>query len=102
MLTLLPPGKISADAHETRHVSSNFLPCQFLVSVKPTTDFNRLPIPGDKTKKLRGVMAAYLLYRYKHLCMLIFRVVSPSLTKKVCILHIAGNNNKFDNMISVM
>jgi len=47
-------------------------------------------------------MTAYLLYRCKHLHLLKFRVVSPSLTKKVYILHIAGYNNKSDNMISVM
>jgi len=35
-----------------------------------------LLIPGDQTKMLRAVMAAYLLYRCKHLCMLIFRVVA--------------------------
>jgi len=34
--------------------------------------------------------------------MLIFRVVSPSLTKKVHVLYKAGYNDKFDNMISVM
>jgi len=35
--------------------------------------------------------------------MLIFRVVSPSLIiEKVYVLHKAGYNNKFDNMISVM
>jgi len=34
--------------------------------------------------------------------MLIFRVVSPSLTKKVYVLHKAGYNNKCHNMISVM
>jgi len=31
--------------------------------------------------------------------MLIFRVVSLSLTKKVYVLHKASYNNKFDNMI---
>jgi len=36
------------------------------------------------------VMAAYLLSKCKHLCMLKFRVVSPTLTKKVYILRIAG------------
>ena len=45
----------------------------------------------------KGVTAAYLLYRLKNLCMLIFPVVSPSLTKKVYVLHITGNNNIFDN-----
>jgi len=33
-------------------------------------------------KKLREVMAAYLLYKCKHLCMLIFRVVSTFNQKK--------------------
>jgi len=56
----------------------------------------------DQTKKLRDVMTAYLLYRCKHLCMLKLRVVFPSLTKKTILLHIAGHNNIFDNMISVM
>jgi len=44
---------------------------------------------------------AYLLYRCKHLCMLKFRVVSPSLTKKVYILHITDYINKSDNMIFI-
>jgi len=35
-------------------------------------------------------MAAYLFYKYKHVCMLKFRVVSPSLTKNRYILRIAG------------
>jgi len=34
-----------------------------------------LLIPGHQTKKLRTVIAAYLLYRCKHSCILIFRVV---------------------------
>ena len=33
-------------------------------------------IPGDQTKKLRDVMAAQLLYRCKHLCMLKLRIIS--------------------------
>jgi len=38
----------------TQHVSSNILPCWFLVSGKPTAWlFNSLLIPGDQTKKLR-------------------------------------------------
>ena len=56
-------------------------------------------------KKTRDVIAAYLLYRCEHIYMLKFRVVSPSLTKKVYILHITditGYNNKSDDMISVM
>jgi len=48
----------------TQHVSSNVLPCWFLVSGKPTAWlFNSLLIPGDQTKKLRDVLAAYLLCR---------------------------------------
>jgi len=88
----------------TRHVSSNFLPCWLLTSGKPTAWlFNRLLIPKDQTKNLRDVMKAFLLYRCKHLFMLKFRVVFPSLIKKVYILHIAGyNNNKSDSMTSVM
>jgi len=51
---------------QTRHVSSNFLP---LVSVKPTVCFfNSLLIPGDQTKNLSDVMAAYLIYRYIYVC----------------------------------
>jgi len=34
--------------------------------------------------------------------MLIFLVVSLSLTNKVYVLHKAGYNDKFDNMIPVM
>jgi len=34
-----------------------------------------LLIPGNQKNMLRAVMAAYLLYRGKHLHMLIFRVV---------------------------
>jgi len=87
---------------QNRHVSSNFLPCWFLVFANPPLNFNRLLIPGYQTKTLRGVIGAYLLCRFKHFCMLIFRVVSPSLTKKVHVLYKAGYNDKFDNMISVM
>jgi len=36
---------------------------------------------GIRTEKLWYVMAAYLLYKCKQLCMLKFRVVSPSLIK---------------------
>jgi len=54
-------------------------------------------------KKLRDVMAAYLLYRCKHLYMLKLRILSPSLTNNsIYILHIPGYNNQSDNMISVM
>ena len=77
-----------------RHDSSNILPCWFLISGKPTAWlFNSLLIPEDQTKQLRDVVVTYLLYRCKHLCMLKFRVVSPSLTKKVHILHITGYNS---------
>jgi len=34
--------------------------------------------------------------------MLVVCVVSPYLTKKVYVLHKAGYNNKFDDMISAM
>jgi len=76
-----------------------FFPGGFSFPPSPPLNSNRLLIPGYQTKKLRGVMAAYLLNRNKHFCMLIFRVVSPSLTKKVYVLHKAGYNNRFDNMI---
>ena len=52
--------------------------------------FDSLLIPGDQTKKLRDVMAVYLLYRCKHLCILKFRALLPSITKKMyiyCILE---------------
>jgi len=42
---------------------------------------NSLLIPGDQTEKLRDMVAAYVPYKCKHLCMLKFRVVSLSLTK---------------------
>ena len=51
-------------------------------------------------KKLRDVMAAYALHKYKHV--LKFRVISQSLKQKLLsLLHIAGYNTKSDNMISV-
>jgi len=79
----------------TQHVSLNVLPCWFLVSGKLTVWlFNTLLIPGDQTKKLWDMLAAYLLCRCKHLSML-FRVVSLFKTKKVYILHIAGCNITF-------
>jgi len=75
----------------------------FLSPVSPSLGFLIVhSFEGIKRKNLRDVMAAYQLQRCKYLCMLIFRVVSPSLTKKVYILHIAGYNNKFGNMISAM
>jgi len=80
-----------------QHVSSNDLPCWFLVSGKPTAWlFNSLLIPGDQTTKLRDVLAGYLLCRCKHFSML-FRVVSLSKTKKVglYIMHITGYNIHF-------
>ena len=76
---------------QTRHVSSNFLPFWFLASGKPIAWlFNSLLIPRDQMKKLRDVTAAYLLYRCKHIYMLIFCVVSPPLIKNIYILHVAG------------
>jgi len=67
----------------TRHVSSKFRPCWFFISGKSTPWlFNSLLIPGDQTKKLKDVIAAYLFYRCKHLRMLNFCVVSPFLTKR--------------------
>jgi len=69
------------DMHvRTQHVSSYVFPCYFLVFGKPTAWlFKSLLIPGDQTKKIKGCDGGI---PYKHLCMLIFRVVSPSLTKK--------------------
>jgi len=50
-----------------------FLPVGFQISGKLTAwQFNSLP--GDQTEK-RDVMAAYLLYKCKHIYMLKFRVV---------------------------
>jgi len=40
-----------------------------------------LLIPGDQTKLLKAVMAAYLLYGCKPLCLLIFGVVAYPLFK---------------------
>jgi len=59
-----------------------FFPVGFWSPRSPPLDFDRLLIPGDQTNILRGVMMAYLLCRFKNFCMLIFLVVSPSLTKK--------------------
>jgi len=47
-------------------------------------------------------MAAYLLYKCKHLCMLEFRVVSPSLIKNSIYTAHSKLYNQSDNMISVM
>jgi len=49
-------------------------------------------------------MATYILCRRKHLYTLKLHTVSPSVTKKVPVymVHVAGYNNKSDNMISVM
>ena len=59
----------------TQHVSSNVLPCWFLVNGKPTVWlFYSWLIPEDQTKKLRDAMAAYLLCRsnaYKQAIILI-------------------------------
>jgi len=59
-----------------------------------------LSIPGNQTKMLRAVTAAYLRTRCKHLCMLIFRVVAYPRLQKVYTLHIAGYrpNNDFNNI----
>jgi len=58
-----------------RHI---FFPVGFLSSVSRTTWL--LLVPGDQTKKLSAVMAAYLLCRCKHLYMLVFRVLILILT----------------------
>jgi len=64
----------------TRYVSSNFLPCWFLVCGKPTVwHFHSLLIPGDQTKK--GCNSGILLTSQMQTCMLKVRVGSPSLTK---------------------
>jgi len=62
----------------TRHFSSHFLPCWLFVFGKP--HHLALLVPGDQTKKLSAVMAAYLLCRCKHLYMLVFRVLILILT----------------------
>jgi len=56
----------------------------------------------DQTEKLRDVMAAYLLYKCKHLRMLKFQVVSPCLTKNSIYTAYSRPHNQSDNMISVM
>jgi len=53
-------------------------------------------------EKLRDVMAAYLLYKCKHLCMLKFRVASPSLTKSSIYTAYSRLCHQSDNMISVI
>jgi len=55
----------------------------------------------DQTEKLRDVMAAYLLYKRKHLCIL-FRVVSSCLTKNSVYTAYSRPYNQSHNMISVM
>jgi len=47
-------------------------------------------------------MAAYLLYKCKHFCMLKFRVVSPSVNKNSIYAAYSRLYNQSDNMISVM
>jgi len=47
---------------------------------------------------IKDVIAGYLHYRCKHLCMLMFRVLSQSLTKTKYMLY----NNKLHNLISVV
>ena len=64
--------------------------------------FNSLLIPGHQTENLRDVMAAYLPYKCKHLCMLKFRAVSPSSTKNSIYTAYSRLYNQSDNMISVM
>jgi len=53
-------------------------------------------------EKLRDMMAAYLLYKLKHLFMLTFRVASPSLTKSSIYTAYSKLYNQSDNMIAVM
>jgi len=61
-----------------------------------------LLVSGDQTEKIRDVMAAYLLSKCKHLCMLKFRVVSPSLTKNSIYTAYSRLYNQSENMIAVM
>jgi len=70
------------------------VPCWFLVSGKPTAWLFKFTRSRGSNKKVRDVLVAYLLCRYKHLSVL-FRVVSLSKTKKVYIMHIAGYNINF-------
>jgi len=60
----------------------NLFPVGFKFPQSPPLDFYRFRILGDQTKNLRLVMAAYLLYKFKRLCMSIFHLVSQSLTEK--------------------
>jgi len=53
-------------------------------------------------EKLRDVMAAYLPYKCKHLCMLKFRVVPPSLTENSIYPAHSKLYYQSDNMITVM
>ena len=64
--------------------------------------FNSLLIPGDQTEKIRVVVAAYLPYKCKHLCMLKFRVVSLCLTTNSIYSAYSRLYNQSDDMISVM
>jgi len=67
----------------TQHVSSTVLPFWFLISGKPTAWLcNSLLIPGIKRKKLRDVLAAYLLCRCKQLSSLCYFVQYPCLKLK--------------------
>jgi len=59
-----------------------FVPLGFQAPVSRTTWLQSFAQSMDQTRDLREVMTAYLLYRCKRLCMLIFRVISSSLTKK--------------------
>jgi len=47
-------------------------------------------------------MGEYVPYKCKHLCMLKFRVVSPSLTKNRIYTAYSRLNNQCDNMIAVV
>jgi len=78
-----------ADASVARHISLNFLPCWFSVCAKPRhCSFNCLfKVIKPKTQKCVIVgpnkrSDGGILYRCKQLCMLIFRLVSPSLIER--------------------
>jgi len=66
--------------------------------------FNSFLIPGDQTKKTQKIKRSdggVPTLQMKHLCMLIFGIVSPSSINKLYILHIVGYNKKLYNLISV-
>ena len=88
--------------YEPHMFRQTFLLVCFKISGKLTAwHFNSLLIPVDQTEKLRDVMAAYLLYKRKHLCIL-FRVVSSCLTKNSVYTAYSRPYNQSHNMISVM